>query len=184
MEAAMTIDQITQLGIFVGTVIAAVYTYITSRNTKEKLKPIEARAEQQSVTMKTLKLDTDEVDKRLKELEAENELLKESREARGQEIGELKDELTTVKTLVKELTDDKAKVLHENDELKIKLTKATTEIEKLNIRVITLEAQLNAEKSVGDRVVQPIIDALARLAAPVLVSNVATLPATTDENAA
>lgn len=160
----MTIDQIVQLGIFVGTVLAAAYTYITSRNTKQRLKPIEQHAAEHSQTMKEIKTDTDAVDKRVQELESDKEMLEEARAARDCRIDSLEAELKVVHAQVQTLTGEKAEVVRDRDRLQTMLVNAENEIQKLNIRIIKLEAQSEAEKNANERIVKPIVEALASLA--------------------
>lgn len=173
---------IVQLAVFFGTAIAAAYAYLTSRKTKESLKPIEQRSEEHSQKMQVLKADTDAVDGRVAELEHENELLQESREARGQEIAELKQELGETKQHVKRLeddvkllTDEKASVIAERDSLRTALTNAESKINDLELKVVKLEAEQNATERLMRPILDMLRDALAKNAAH--PSQAATPPA-------
>lgn len=166
----------------IGTAIGAgIGAFLRSRTNK--------RLGEQSQRMTIIQDDTAALKKRLSELEADKTLLEEGRAARDRRISDLEQQQTetaaqvvTLEHNVKTLTDEKARVITERDELKSKLTSAEAMISNLNLRVITLEAQLHAEQAVGARVVQPIVDALARLAAPALA--VALPPADAPADAA
>ncbi len=114
--------------------------------------------------MQTIKTDTDAVDKRVKELEADKAMLEEARAARDRRIDALETELERVRAQVQTLTDEKAEVVRDRDRLQDKLVNAENEIQKLNIRIIKLEAQSEAEKNANERIVKPIVEALASLA--------------------
>lgn len=106
----------------------------------------------------------DGVDKRVKELEADKAALEEIRQARDKRIGTLESELSAVKAQVQTITDEKAEVVKERDELREWKTKAEGKIYDLEISVIKLNARHEAEQNASERIVKPIVEALTRFA--------------------